>query len=359
LLFEALFVPRPLRDVLGGRGWVQAMLDAEAALARAEARAGVIPVDAAETIAAACDASRFDLEQIGEEGRRVANPAEPLVRRLREVSEWAHHGATSQDIVDTAAMLVTKCARGLVLEEASSVAATCAQLADAHRGTVMAARTLLQQAVPTTFGLKAAGWLAGVAEARRRLASVELAAQLGGAAGTLASLGDKGPEVLRLYAEELGLAEPALPWHADRVRIAELVGALGLVGGACGKIALDVILLAQTEVGEVTPPAGGSTAMAHKRNPATAVVAVAAARQLTQRIDLLGEHERAAGAWQAEWPVLTNALAYAGAAAAATRETLDGLQVNAERMRDNLSPDLAGLPPAGDAFIDRALERYG
>ena len=352
-------MPRPLLDVVSGRGWVQAMLDAEAALARAEAKAGVIPSDAAETIGAACDASRYDVETIADEGRRVANPAEPLVRRLREVSQWAHHGATTQDIVDTAAMLVTKCARGLVLEEANGVAVVCAKLADEHRGTVMAARTLLQQAVPTTFGLKAAGWLAGVVEARRRLAAVELAAQLGGAAGTLASLGDKGPEVLRLYAEELGLAEPPLPWHANRVRVAELIDALALVGGACGKIALDVILLAQTEVAEVTPPAGGSTAMAHKRNPASAVVAVAAARQLSQRIDLLGEHERAAGAWQAEWPALTNALGYAGGAAAGTRETLDGLEVNVDRMLANISPDLADYPPAGDAFIDRALERYG
>jgi 3-carboxy-cis,cis-muconate cycloisomerase len=217
----------------------------------------------------------------------------------------------------------------------------------------------LQQAVPTTFGLKAAGWLSGVVEARRRLAEVELAAQLGGAAGTLASLGDKGLEVHRLYAEEVGLLEPALPWHANRVRVAELAGALELIAGACAKIALDVILLAQTEVGEVTVPTGGSTAMAHKRNPASAVVAVAAARQVTLRIDLAGEHERAAGAWQAEWPAVASALAYAGGAVAATRETLDGLQVNAERMGDNMAPELADYPQASDAFVSRALELYG
>jgi 3-carboxy-cis,cis-muconate cycloisomerase len=166
--------------------------------------------------------------------------------------------------------------------------------------------------------------------------------------------------VLRRYAEELDLAEPALPWHANRVRVAELVDALALVAGASGKIALDVILLAQTEVAEVRPPAGGgSTAMAHKRNPALAVVAVAAARQLTGRIGLLDEHERAAGAWQAEWPVVAGALACAGAAAAATRDTLAGLEIDAGRMRANIAPELADYPPAGDRLVDRALERYG
>jgi len=359
-LFEALFVPLPIREAVDGRAWVRAMLDAEAALARAEARAGVIPSEAAELIVRACEAE-FDPEQIGEEGRRVANPAEPLVRRLREVSEWAHHGATSQDIVDTAMMLVASRARVLILEQADGVAAACATLARQHRTTEMAARTLLQQAVPTTFGLKAAGWLAGVVQAGRRLAAVELAAQLGGAAGTLASLGDKGPEVLRLFSQELGLAEPPLPWHANRVRVAELAGALGLVAGACGKIALDVTLLAQTEVGEVSAPAGGSTAMPHKRNPASAIVAVAAARQVNPQIDLLVEHERGAGTWQAEWATVASALGFAGGAAAATRETLEGLRVNDDRMRANIHPIVGSQPDAVDAnaFIDRALEAYG
>ena len=349
--FDALFVPEGLLAATSDDAFVAAMVEAEIALARASGRA-----DVADAIAAA---GPFEAAAIMREGHAVANPAEPLVRRLRELSEGAHGGATSQDVVDTALMLVAQRARTLILADLDAVAALCARLADEHRGTAMAARTLLQQAVPSTFGLKAAGWLAGVVEARRRLAAVELAAQLGGAAGTLAAFGDQGPEVLRRYARELGLAEPALPWHANRVRVAELVDALALVGGACAKIAGDVILLAQTEVAEVSVPAGGSTAMAHKRNPATAVVAVAAGRQAAPRIDLAGQHERAAGAWQAEWPAVTNALAYAGGAAAATRETLDGLRVDAERMRANMSPDLAHYPPAGDAFVDRALEAYG
>lgn len=345
-MFESLFVPEELLAATSDDAFVGAMVEAEVALARAQGR----ELDARV---------RIDTRMIMREGRAVANPAEPLVRRLRELDPRAHEGATSQDVVDTAMMLVAKRSRELILGHAGAVAATCAKLADEHRGTVMAARTLLQQAVPTTFGLKAAVWLSGVVEARRRLAAVELAAQLGGAAGTLASFGERGPEVLGRFAEELGLAEPPLPWHANRMRVAELVDALALVAGACGKIAFDVILLAQTEVAEVTVPTGGSTAMAHKRNPASAVVAVAAARQLTPRVDVLGEHERAAGAWQAEWPVVANALAYSGAAAAATRETLAGLEVDADRMRANMSPELAGYPPAGDAFVDRALERYG
>jgi 3-carboxy-cis,cis-muconate cycloisomerase len=335
LSFETFFVPEPLRRATGEQAFVDAMLEVEQALH---------PVDAGP----------FDAAEILREGRADASPAAALVRRLRAIDERAHGVATSQDIVDTAMMLVARRARALVLDDLDAVAARCARLADEHRGTVMAARTLLQQAVPTTFGLKAAGWLCGVAEARLRLAAVELAVQLGGAAGTFSDAA-----AVRALADKLGLAAPALPWHANRVRVAELGGALELVAGACGKIAYDVILLAQTEVAEVAVPAGGSTAMPHKRNPASAVVAVAAARQVDPRIDLIGEHERAAGAWQAEWPMLATALAYAGAAAAATRETLDGLRVDAERMRANLAPELARLPPPGDALIDRALELYG
>jgi 3-carboxy-cis,cis-muconate cycloisomerase len=366
-LFRPIFVPPKLRAALGGEAWLQAMLDAESALARAEARAGLIPAEAADAIAACCRADLYDVTAIGEEGHGVANPAEPLVRSLREragdAGRWVHHGATSQDIVDSAAMLVAKRARVLVLEETDGVARACARLADGNRNTVMAARTLLQQAVPTTFGLKAAGWLVGVVEARRRLTAVELAAQLGGAAGTLGALGAQGLAVLSLFADELELAEPALPWHANRTRIVELGAALELVAGVCGKIALDVILLAQTEVAEISVPWGGSSAMPHKRNPAGAVVAAAAARQAGRTsFDLLHEHERAAGAWQAEWTALSDALAYAGGAASAIRETLEGLEVNGERMRANLDPTLAaqledGLGSA-DALVERALALY-
>ncbi len=352
-LFAPIFVPAPLREAVSGVAWLQAMLDAERALAAAEARAGVIPTDAAEAIAARCSADGFDVEAIAEDGRRIGNPAEPLARALAaavggEAGCWVHFGATSQDIVDTAAMLVARRALDLILVELDAVAAGCAALAETHRSTLVAGRTLLQQALPTTFGLKAAGWLVAVLDARRRLAAVRaegLAAELGGAAGTLAALGGDGPAVLRLFAEELGLPEPVLPWHTSRVRIADLGAALDLTAGVLAKIALDVALMAQTEVGEVAEPAaggrGGSSALPHKRNPIGATLAAACGRQVHALAGVLSgglaqEHERAIGAWHAEWQALTGALALTGGAAAWMREVVEGLEVDPERMRSNL-----------------------
>ncbi len=355
-LFRPIFVPDEIREALGGRAWLQAMLDAEAALAAAEARAGVIPQEAAATIASCCDATRFDPEELGRKGRAAGNPVPPVVKALAgavsEVSEEAarhvHRGATSQDIVDTAAMLVARRALDLILAEVEGISHASARLAEEHRETIMAGRTLLQQALPTTFGLKAAGWLVSVLEGRRRLLAVRgrgLAAQLGGAAGTLASLGEPGVSVLGEFARELGLAEPAVPWHTDRTRIAEMGGALSLVAGALGKIAVDVILMAQTEVGEVAEPAdegrGGSSTLPHKRNPILSVTAAANARRvqaLAQTLypALVGEHERAAGAWHAEWEALSDALALTGGAAVAMREVTGGLEVHPQKMRQNL-----------------------
>jgi 3-carboxy-cis,cis-muconate cycloisomerase len=351
------------------------MLDTERAYAAAAARAGVIPADTAERIAAACDADGFDVAQIAVEGRRVANPAEPLVRALRktvggEDAQYVHYGAASQDVVDTAAMLVARRSLDLILGDLDAVAAACARLADAHRATIIPARTLLQQAVPTTFGLKAASWLVGVVEARQRLEAVRrerLAVQLGGAGGTLAALGTRGAEVMRLLAEELGLVEPTIPWHALRGRIAELGAALDLAAAACAKIARDVTLLAQTEVGEAsTGDDGRSSTMPHKRNPASALLALACAHHAHAQAGILTasvvqEHERGAGAWQAEWEALSGALAFAGGAAAGSRAMLEGLRVDEERMRRNLvEPALAeraafllaerlGLPGAQEA----------
>ena len=352
-LFGPLFVPDAVREAVSGRAWLAAMLDAERALAVAEASAGVIPADTADAIAAACDPGRFDPEELGLAGRSVGNPAEPLVRALREAvggaaADHVHRGATSQDVLDTAAALVARRALQPIVLDLDAVAHACAELADAHRDTVLAGRTLLQQAAPTTFGLKAAGWLVGIVEARRRLVEIRderLAAELGGAVGTLAALGASGPEVLKLFAAELGLAEPVVPWHAVRVRIAELGAALAIAAGACAKIASDVTLLAQTEVSEVaTADDGRSSAMPHKRNPASAVLALACARQAAGQAGVLlaslpGEHERAAGAWQAEWPALSGVLAATGGAAAATRSSLEGLRVDAGRMQSNLTEE--------------------
>lgn len=212
----------------------------------------------------------------------------------------------------------------------------------------MAGRTLMQQALPTTFGLKAAGWLVSLVEARGRLRGLRrdgLAAQLGGAAGTLASLGPAGIEVLREFAAALDLPEPVVPWHADRSRVAELGGALALCAGAARKVALDVILMSQTEVGELSEPSGGgrgsSSTLPHKRNPVGSVLADACARRVpplaaTLADSMAAEHERAAGAWHAEWETLSDALALTGGAVAAMRQVLEGLEVHPERMRANL-----------------------
>ncbi|HEV7132618.1 MAG TPA: lyase family protein [Gaiellaceae bacterium] len=381
--FTAIFVPDELAAALSDRAWLEALLDAERALVDAEERAGILPAGAAAAVAAALDAGGYDAGELARDGRSAGNPVEPLVRALRAgVSEehagCIHHGATSQDILDSAAMLVAKRALVLIDAELDGAAAACAGLADAHRGTVMAARTLLQQAVPTTFGYKAAGWLVGVLDARTRLRAVVLPAQLGGAAGTLAALGADGPEVLRLYAEALGLQEPALPWHTRRTPLTDLAGALAAAAGAAAKIGRDIVLLAQTEIGEVREAAGGaSSTMPHKRNPTNAILADACARHARANAALLyecavQEHERAAGAWHAEWHALSTALAAAGGAAAAIRRSLDGLQVDAGRMRTNVSDETLsearrlGVEVAGPddylgatgIFVDRALALY-
>jgi 3-carboxy-cis,cis-muconate cycloisomerase len=408
-LFGELFVPDSVREAVSDRAWVGAMLEFEAALAAAEADAGVIPSEAAAAIADACDPGRFDPAELGCAARASGNPAAALVKALTEAVEgdaagYVHWGATSQDVMDSAAMLVARRALGVLDDELAGVAAACARLADEHRGTLMAGRTLLQQALPTTFGLKAAGWLTGVVDARRALAAVPLASELGGAAGTLASLGDDGLTVLAGVADRLGLEEPVLPWHASRARVAELGAALAIAAGALEKIARDVILLAQTELGEVAEPAGGerggSSTLPHKRNPVGSALTVACAVRVRAEASILieampQEHERAPGNWQAEWEALSRALAYTGGAAAAIREVVDGLEVRPERMRENMTglvmaeaasmeladevgraeaqkrvkekiergESLGDLDPAGylgsaDAFVDRALERY-
>ena len=348
--FTAIFVPDALADAVSDAAWLAALLDAERALVEAEAEAGIVPAGAATAIAEACRAGLYDAGALAHEGRAAGNPVEPLVRAIRaqvgdEHADFVHRGATSQDMLDSAAMLVAQRTLLLIDVELDGVAAACAHLAEKHRGTVMAARTLLQQAVPTTFGYKAAGWLVGVVEARARLAAVELPAQLGGAAGTLAALGNDGPEVLRLFAARLGLREPVLPWHTRRTPIVDLAGALAGAAAAAAKIGTDVVLLAQTEVGEVAEAEGGaSSTMPHKRNPTNAILADACARHARANAGVLlesavQEHERAVGAWHAEWHALAAALAATGGAAAAIRRSLDGLVVNAERMRANIGDE--------------------
>jgi 3-carboxy-cis,cis-muconate cycloisomerase len=370
--FDALFVPAELRQAVSGRSWLEAMLEMERALAAAGASVGLVPDASAEAIAGACaEADGYSWDELLDEGRDVGNPAEPLVRALRarvggEHERFVHLGATSQDVLDTAAMLVSRNAVALGLGDVDAAAEACAALARGHRSTPMAARTLLQQAVPTTFGLVAAGWLVALLDARSRLADVAdggLAVQLGGAAGTLSALGDDGVSTLEAFARELGLAVPTLPWHTNRVRVAELGAALATLAGVCGKIGLDVVLLSQTEVGEVREAAGGgSSAMPQKRNPVKATQArscgaLALGHASVLQASLVQEHQRAAGAWHAEWEALCGLLMFAGGAAAAVAESLGGLAVDAGRMRENL--DATGGRVLSERVAAALAERLG
>jgi 3-carboxy-cis,cis-muconate cycloisomerase len=349
-LFGPTLTIPAMAEAVSDTAWLRAMLDVEAALATAEARAGVIPASAAAAIRAACEGADIDIAAVGREAVASASPVVPLARALTaavpgEAAGFVHWGATTQDVVDTAMMLVARRALDVLLAELDLLADACAALAERHRATPMAGRTLLQQALPITFGLKAAGWLMAVVEARDLVARVRaerLAAQLGGASGTLASLAERGLDVLRELCAELDLAEPALPWHTARARVVELGAALAVAAGTAAKIAVDVALLAQTEVAEVAEGApGGSSALPHKRNPAGAIEVDACFRGVQAQVGVLvaamrSEHERAAGAWQAEWPAISEAFRLAGGACGRVREVVEGLQVDVARMRANL-----------------------
>jgi 3-carboxy-cis,cis-muconate cycloisomerase len=351
-----------LFDALFGRGavgtgdldWLQALLDAEAALARAAERAGLTAPGTGAAVTAAASAEQFDVAEIGRQAALTGNPVPALVRALTallpaDAKAAVHVGATSQDIIDTAVMLLAKRAIAAICADLATTADKAAELARAHADTVMAGRTLLQQAVPVTFGLVAAGWLTGIDESRReldRMRASRLAIQYGGAGGTLASLGADGPAVAALLADELGLAEPALPWHTDRLRIVQVGAALASACAALGKVARDVTLLAQTEVAELAegtddPRQGGSSAMPHKHNPVTSVLVLGCARRAPGLLATLAaaaeqEHQRAAGAWHSEWETLSDLLRLTGSAASWSATLLTGLRVDAVRMRANL-----------------------
>jgi 3-carboxy-cis,cis-muconate cycloisomerase len=357
-LFAHIVTTDELLAATGDEAWLAAMLDAEAALARAEAAVGVIPEAAAAAISAACRPGGFDVALIGRDARGGGNPVIPLVARLTEAvappgRDYVHWGATSQDILDTAAVLVARRAGDLIAADLDRLAAGGASLADRHRATLMTGRTLMQPALPITFGLKAAGWLEGVTHCREALGSAlcGLAAQLGGAAGTLASLGPDGPPVLAAFAAELALPEPVMPWHSCRQRMAALAGALAMAAGTAAKISGDIALLMQQEVGEASEPAepgrGGSSTLPQKRNPVGAAAVGAAARRAIALVGLYyeglaGEHERHLTSWPIEWQSLGELLALAGGAVARTAETVEGLEVDAEAMAER-ADGLAGI----------------
>lgn len=365
----------PVETATSDQAWLQAMLDAEAALARAQARLGALPASAAAAITEAAAADRLDPRALALAARETANPVVGLVRAFTAVvaasdpaaAEYVHRGSTSQDILDTGTMLVAVRALRIVIRDLRTTADALALLAEAHRDTIMAGRTLALHAVPTTFGLKAAGWRALVLDAADRLGRVldhGLPIALGGAAGTLAGYveyarldgvasatdpGDYLDLLVSAFAEETGLARPEVPWHALRTPVADLGAALAHTAAALGKMAVDVQVLARTEVAEVAEPAvagrGASSAMPHKRNPVLATLIRSAALQvpllaagLTQC--LTTEDERSAGGWHAEWTLLREALRLVGGAAHTAVELSQGLTVHADRMRANL--DLTG-----------------
>lgn len=333
--------------------YLRALLDAEVALTRAQASLGLAPEAAVTAVSAAAVPEGFGLRDIAARARAGGNPVIPLVADLTkavgaEHGPYVHRGATSQDIMDTAAMLVAVRTLDPVLADLEHAQRTLARLAAEHRDTVMPGRTLTQHAVPTTFGLKAAGWRSLVLDARDRLRTVRdgLPAQLGGAAGTLAAFGVFGASdaraLIAAYARELGLAEPLMPWHTLRTPVADLAGALAFAAGALGKMAVDVLTLARTEIAEVSEGSGGgSSAMPHKANPVRSTLIAAAARRAphlaaTLYGSLSAEDERPAGAWHAEWEPLRDLLRLVAGAAGDAVELTRGLRVHTDTMRRHL-----------------------
>src|ERR1700730_4727853 len=345
-----------MRAICDDVACLQHMLDFEAALARAEAATGIIPQNPAVPIAKACKAGAFDSGTLAEAATRSGNLAIPLVKALTaevakadaDAARYVHWGATSQDVIDTAAMLTLRAGIDALLGDIGRAIAGFARLARQHRNTPAVARTWLQHALPMPFGLKLAEYAAALHRSRvrlQRLRKEALALQFGGAAGTLAALGDKGWLVAERLAQELKLPLPEAPWHTHRDRIAEAASVFAIVAGTCGKIARDVQLMMQTDVAEAFEPSGegrgGSSTMPHKRNPVAAATALAAATMApglaaTIFAAQVQDHERSAGPWHAEWPTLPTLLLVTSGALAATVDIAEGLEVDAARMRVNL-----------------------
>ncbi|HJS95322.1 MAG TPA: 3-carboxy-cis,cis-muconate cycloisomerase [Solirubrobacteraceae bacterium] len=358
-LFAGLFAHGDAAPQVSDRALVDAMVEVEVALVQALADLELAPAEAARELADAVASGRLelDLDELGRGTGEQGTPIPALLKALRgQLSDTAaahlHKGATSQDVIDTAIMLVTRRALDATLGDLSGAADACASLVERHRDAIVPGRTLLQQALPVTFGLKAAHWLSGLDGALADLRAVretELAVQFGGAVGTLANLGERGLEVAARLAERLELNAPSLPWHTIRVRPVRVATALGATLGLLGKIGRDVVLLAQSEVAEVAEGGGdgrgGSSTMPHKRNPVGGIALIACAQRgpglvATMLAAMVQEHERGAGAWQAEWDTLLELLRLTGSSAAIARELLAGLKVDPEKMRSDM--DLTG-----------------
>ena len=352
-VYGGLFTTPAMRAVFSDQGRLQRMLDVEAALARAQAKLGLIPAEAAREITAKADVSRCDLAAIGRATELVGYPVVPLVKALGQAcagdaGRWVHWGATTQDIMDTGLVLQLREALELIHQDLAGSEAVLIDLARRYRDTPMAGRTHAQHALPITFGFKCALWLAPLqrhAERLARLRSEIAVVQFGGAVGTLASLGADGIRVMDGLAAELDLRAPPIAWHVGRDGLAEVMGFLGLLTGSLGKIATDVALLMQAEIGEVAEPyqegRGGSSTMPQKRNPIACEFILACARNVRQLVAVMldamvQDHERATGPWHAEWIALPQAFALTAGALHHTRTMLEGLVVDPGRMRRNL-----------------------
>lgn len=355
-LFDAYFTAHDMREVFCDQGRVQAMLDFEAALARAEARVGLIPSSAVAPIAAACDSGLYDFAALGEAIATAGNSAIPLVKALgkqiassdAEAERYVHLGATSQDVMDSGLVLQLRQALALIESELAQLADSLAVQAQRFATTPLAGRTWLQHATPVTLGMKIAGWLGAVTRSRLRLQELKprlLVLQFGGASGTLAALGAQALPIAKALAEELQLTLPEQPWHTQRDRIVEFGAVLGLIAGSLGKFGRDISLLMQTEAAEVFEPAapgkGGSSTMPHKRNPVGAAVLIGAATRVPGLVSTLfsampQEHERSLGLWHAEWETLPEICCLVSGSLQQARLLADGLEVDAARMARNL-----------------------
>jgi 3-carboxy-cis,cis-muconate cycloisomerase len=371
-LIESLATTEPLADLFADQSILQAMLDFEVALARAESRVGIVPGFAVEHISAA-SASHFDISALSRGIFRAGTAAIPIVKALTEkvrarnsaAAGWVHWGATSQDVADTAMILLLKRAQPIVAGDLQRLEMALVRLSEQHKNTVMLGRTLMQAAPPVTFGLKAAGWLAAVHRGATRLNAAfgeALILQFGGASGTLASLGNDGVAVARALAEELGLRCPEAPWHTQRDRLANLLSSCAVLTGSLGKMARDISLLMQNEVAEAAEPGGAgrgrSSTMPHKRNPIGCSLTLTAAERTPGLVatflsSMVQENERGAGNWQSEWPVISGVIQSTGLAAASMAEVAEGLSVDSARMRQNLE-NTKGL-----VFAERAMMLLG
>lgn len=355
-LFDAYFMQPEMREIFSDEGRVQGMLDFEAALARAQARVGLIPPEVVADIELSCDARLFDFDALAIAIGSAGNSAIPLVKalgkqiavRTAEAERYVHMGATSQDVMDSGLILQLRRAILLLERDLTRLADAMAEQAQRHAGTPLAGRTWLQQATPVTLGMKIAGWLGAVTRHRQRLNEIKprlLCLQFGGASGSLAALGDQAFSVAEALAGELQLTLPEQPWHTQRDRLVEFAGLLGLIAGSLGKLGRDVSLLMQTEVGEVFEPSapgkGGSSTMPHKRNPVGAAVMISTATRApglvaTMLAAMPQEHERSLGLWHAEWETLPELCCLVSGSLQQALQVIPGLQVDAERMAVNL-----------------------